>query len=260
LKSDVLQAGKCDILKVKFDLIAYHVVMDTIKGWKRNGERHYVTITNPHSVMLCHRDPQMRKATEAAGMVMPDGVGIIIAAYLLGYPHNGRVTGPELMLKLCDWGRKENYRHFFYGGAAGIAEKLSHQLAEQYPSLKVAGTYCPPFRKLNEKEDADIVELINAAGPDILWVGLGAPKQEKWMANHLNKINATVMIGVGAAFDFHSGNVGWAPPWVRKCGLEWVYRLAQEPKRMWRKNLDTPIFLAKVFRQRLQMILKKDTS
>ena len=248
---------KADILKIRFDLTAYRVVMDTIKGWKRKGERRYVAISNPHCVMLCHRDTEMRKATQSAGMVVPDGVGIILAAQLLGYRHNGRVTGPELMLKLCDWGRKEKYRHFFYGGGEGVAEALSHHLTERYPGLKVAGTSSPPFRPLSEQEDRAIVEQINGTKPDVVWVGLGAPKQEKWMAEHLGRINATVMIGVGAAFDFHSGNVGWAPAWMRKCGLEWAYRLAQEPKRMWRKNLDNPIFLAKVLRQRLEMTLQK---
>lgn len=192
-------------------------------------------------------------------MVMPDGVGIILAARLLGYPHNGRVTGPELMLKLCDWGRKEGYRHYFYGGDEGVGEKLAEKLCRDYPGLEVVGTYSPPFRALSKQEDTQVVEQINSAKPDIVWVGLGAPKQEKWMAEHLGRINAIAMIGVGAAFDFHSGNVKWSPAWVRKVGIEWAYRLAQNPRHMWRRNLDSPLFLMKVVQQRLTMTLRHDS-
>jgi len=255
----IAQEQKTEILQVKFDLIAYHAAMETIEGWRKNQQRRYVTITNPHSVLLCQRDERMRQATEQAGMVLPDGIGIVLAANLLGYPHQGRATGPALMLKLCDWGRQKGYRHFFYGGTPGVAEKLAMKLSFDYPGLQVAGTYCPPFRQLSEKEDQAVIDQINTAKPDIVWVGLGAPKQEKWMADHVGRIAATAMIGVGAAFDFHSGNVKWAPDWIRKAGLEWAYRLALEPKRMWRRNLDSPIFLTKVIGQRIkQMFYTRD--
>ena len=251
----VMQARKYEILKVKFDLIAYHVVMSTIKRWKQLGERHYVTITNPHSVMLCQRDLQMQKATYEADMVMPDGVGIILAAHLLGYPNSGRVTGPELMLKLCNWGREHGYRHYFYGGAEGIAEKLKEKLCRKYPGLQVVGTCTPPFRPLMPQEDQEIVERINSTEPDILWVGLGAPKQEKWMAAHFGRVKAAAMIGVGVAFDYHSGNVRWTPPLMRRLGLEWAFRLGQNPRRMWRRNIDSPLFLSQVIWQRIKMTL-----
>jgi len=191
----------------------------------------------------------MDRATRQAGMVLPDGAGIIMAANILGYTHSGRATGPALMLKLCDWGRQKGYRHFFYGGTEGIADKLAQRLTEMYPGLEVAGTCCPPFRQLCEAEDQEIVDTINDARPDIIWVGLGAPKQEKWMADHVGRLKATAMVGVGAAFDFHSGNVKWAPAIIRRLGLEWAWRLAENPKRMWRRNLDSPLFLTKVFIQ-----------
>jgi len=195
----------------------------------------------------------MRRATAGADITLPDGVGIIVAAHLLRYAHNGRVTGPTLMLKLCDWGRRKSYRHFFYGGTEGIAEQLAEKLSLMYPGLEIAGTYCPPFRPLSAEEDCAIIEQINSTCPDLVWVGLGAPKQEKWMADHLGKIEATAMIGVGAAFDFHSGNANWAPAWIRGFGLEWAYRLIREPKRMWRRNIDSPIFLSRVLYQLLRM-------
>ena len=246
---------KQDILQVRFDLIAYHVAMETIERWRQNCEQHYVTITNPHSVMMCSRDAEMRKATEMASLTLPDGVGIVLAARLLGYPHNGRATGPMLMLKLCDWGREHGYRHYFYGGDEGVAEKLREKLCKKYPDLQVVGTYTPSFRAISRQEDQAIVEQIDSTKPDIVWVGLGAPKQEKWMAQHLGRIQATAMIGVGAAFDFHSGNAKWAPEWIRIFGLEWAYRFIREPKRMLRRNLDSPVFLAGVLRQRFRMML-----
>jgi N-acetylglucosaminyldiphosphoundecaprenol N-acetyl-beta-D-mannosaminyltransferase len=250
---------KKNILQVRFDLIAYNAAMETIKRWRQNGEHHYITLTPPYSVLMCHRDTALRKATENAGLTLPDGTGIILAARLLGYPNCGRVTGPTLMLRLCDWGRTEKLKHFFYGGALGVADALVERLTKCYPGLDIAGTLCPPFRELSPKEDTDIIEQINMTKPDIVWVGLGSPKQEKWMAEHVGKINTTVMIGVGAAFDFHSGKVKWAPEWMRNMGIEWAYRLAHEPKRMWRRNVNSFVFIAKVLRQRFSFIFRERT-
>ena len=221
----------------------------------RRGERRYIAVANPHSVLMCHRSEQMGRAAAKADMTLPDGVGIILASQLLGYPHNGRVSGPTLMLRLCDSGRRQGYRHFFYGGTQGVAERLAQRLLSMFPGLEVAGTYYPPFRPLSEQQDQAVVTQINSTEPDIVWVGLGAPKQEQWMARHVGKIKAAALIGVGAAFDFHSGKVKWAPASVRRLGLEWAYRLAQNPRRMWRRNLDSPLFLSRVMRQRLTMLL-----
>jgi len=245
------RSSEHSILGVPFDFVDYQAVFEMIEGWRRRNERRYVCITNPHSVLLCHRDKRMGRATAGAAAKLPDGVGIVLAAALLGYENCGRVTGPTLMLKLCDWGRRCGFRHYFYGGGEGIAEKLADNLARRYPGLQIAGTFCPPFRQISKEEDNAIVEEINRARPDILWVGLGAPKQEIWMAEHLGRVDSAVMIGVGAAFDFHSGNLRWAPRWIRDLGLEWAYRLAKEPRRMWRRNLDSPLFLSKVLWQRL---------
>jgi len=243
-------SGKID--QVDFDLTDYAGAIETIHRWKRQKSHHFVAVVNPFSVILCRRDRQMNRAMAAAGLTLPDGTGIIWAAKLLGYNHSGRVTGPTLMLRLCDWGRGHGYRHFFYGGQSGVAERLARRLSERYPGLTVAGTFSPPFRPLELGETSAVIERINASRPDVLWVGLGAPKQEKWMYRHLGRIDVPVMIGVGAAFDFHSGNIKWAPPYLRRLGLEWAYRLMQEPRRMWKRDVDSLRFMAQVLRQRLR--------
>jgi N-acetylglucosaminyldiphosphoundecaprenol N-acetyl-beta-D-mannosaminyltransferase len=246
-------APRRSILGVRFDLIDYETAFQTIQRWRRDGARRYVTVANPRDVRLCWRDPQFRRVTARSGLTVPDGVGIVFAANVFGYGHHGRVTGPALMLKACDWGRRYGYRHYFYGGGRGVPERLRQRLTGQYPGLQVVGTYSPPFRPLTPKEDAAAVERINASRPDIVWVGLGAPKQEKWMAGHLGRIDAPAMIGVGAAFDFHSGNARWAPAWIRRLGAEWAWRLLLEPRRMWRRNLDSAVFLGQVVRERVRM-------
>jgi N-acetylglucosaminyldiphosphoundecaprenol N-acetyl-beta-D-mannosaminyltransferase len=246
-----------EILGINFDLVDYRSAFEQIINWKESGERRLVAMMNPHSVLLCRRTPEMPDAIKRAGLVLPDGTGTIWASNILGYEHRGRVTGPKLMLKICDWGREKGLRHFFYGGKEGIADKLTANLSSKYPRLQVAGTYSPPFRQLSHEEDRIITDKINSTRPDIIWVGLGAPKQEKWMADHLGRVNAAAMIGVGAAFDFHSGNIKWAPKWIRRLGFEWAYRLVQEPGRMRRRNLDSFTFLINVIMQRLGMQFDK---
>lgn len=240
------------VLGVRFDFTDYDMVIERLRQWRVRGERRYITIANPHCVMTCRRDAEMARATAASALTLPDGVGVIWAARLLGFPNHGRVTGPTFMLRCCDQGRSYALRHYFYGGREGVANTLAARLSEKFPGLTVVGTCCPPFRTLTEEEDQEIVDRINATRPDVVWVGLGAPKQEKWMLAHLGRIEAAAMVGVGAAFDFHSGQVRWAPSWVRKMGLEWAYRLLLEPRRMWRRNLDSPLFAAMVILQRLR--------
>ena len=248
---------QADVAGVHFDFVPMRQVIEAIEQWRAARRRNYIVLTNPHSVMVCRRDEQMRRATLSAGLTLPDGVGVILAAELLGYGRQHRVTGPALMLDLIDRSREFGYRHFFYGGAEGVADELARRMTNQFPGAIVAGTYCPPFRQLTAQEDQEIVDRINATRPDVVWIGLGAPKQEKWMRDHIGRIDAPAMIGVGAAFDFHSGNVKWAPWWVRRCGVEWAYRLACEPRRMWRRNLDSPLFLATVLTQALVLRASK---
>jgi N-acetylglucosaminyldiphosphoundecaprenol N-acetyl-beta-D-mannosaminyltransferase len=237
---------KQNIVGVGVHLTTYEEVVRMIQAWKDEGRREYVVVVNPHSVMMCHRDRDMGWATRNAALTLPDGVGITLAARMLGYQHCGRVTGPALMLRLCECGRRYQLRHYFYGAAEGVSECLAERLCGAYPGLQVAGTCAPPFRPPTREEDEQIVRLINSAHPDIVWVGLGAPLQEKWMAEHVGRISAAALIGVGAAFDFHSGHVKWAPHWIRTAGLEWAFRLAGHPGRLWRRNVDSPLFLISV--------------
>jgi len=148
-----------------------------------------------------------------------------------------RTYGPTLMYKFFDKTFQKNYKHFFYGGKKGVAKKLKGVFESKFPGVKIVGTYCPPFRKLSEEEDKRVCKIINSSGADIVWVGLGAPKQEMWMYEHRDKLKASVLIGVGAAFDFHAGNLKQAPELMQNAGLEWLFRLVLEPRRLWKRYL-----------------------
>jgi len=250
---------KSNILGVDFDLIDFAAVLDAIRRWRQDHLRRYVVISNPHSVMMARRDSLMRSATQQASLVLPDGVGIILAARILGVPHHGRITGPALMLYLCDQGRRLGLRHFFYGGSPWVVDQLADNLRNQFPGLDVAGSFSPPFGPVDPEEDRRIIDRINQTRPDVVWVGLGAPKQEIWMARHLGRVQASTLIGVGAAFDFHAGVIPWAPTWIRAIGFEWAYRLCVEPRRLWRRNLDSPRFLLGVLSQKLFRIPRSAT-
>ncbi len=177
-------------------------------------------------------------------MTTPDGMPLVWLSRLHGRRHVSRVYGPDLLIAVCQESIRAGYRHFFYGGAEGVPEALAAALLRRFPGLVVAGTYSPPFRPLTPEEDEQIVAMIDRARPDIVWVGLGAPKQEYWMAEHVGRLEAPVMVGVGAAFDFHSGRKKQAPRWMQRSGLEWLFRLLTEPRRLWRRYLiNNPLFL-----------------
>jgi N-acetylglucosaminyldiphosphoundecaprenol N-acetyl-beta-D-mannosaminyltransferase len=233
-------------------LVTYRAVLYRIARWQASGRRRYIVLTNPHSIMSCIRNDAMHAATNGAALTLPDGIGVLWAARILRCPQHGRITGPTLMLKMCDWGRQYGMRHFFYGGSPGVSKTLATRMVKRFPGLQIAGFYSPPFREMTAEEDETCIRAINDSRPDIVWVGLGAPRQEIWMARHVDRIVAHALIGVGAAFDFHSGNVRWAPEWVRRIGLEWLHRLATEPRRLWKRNLDSPLFMSSVVLQLLR--------
>ncbi len=210
----------------------------------KSGESHYVCVSNVHTVMMCQQNPEYLRIHNEAAMVVPDGRPLGWFQQLQGYNQRERVYGPDLMLAVCERSVAEGFSHYLYGGREGVPEKLAQTLQARFPGLKVAGCYSPPFRALTPEEDEADVKRINESGADILWVGLGAPKQELWMGRHFRRVNVPVMLGVGAAFDFHTGLVRQAPNWMQRSGLEWLFRFWVEPRRMWRRYVfNNPAFL-----------------
>jgi N-acetylglucosaminyldiphosphoundecaprenol N-acetyl-beta-D-mannosaminyltransferase len=241
---------RMNILGVGVSAINMGIAIETIDQWIAHQQRHYVCVTNVHVVMECQRDEWLRRALNGAGMVTPDGVPLVWLMRRNGFSHVGRVYGPDLLMALCEHSLAKAHRHYFYGGAPGVAELLATSLHQRFPGLQVCGWYAPPFRPLTESEDEQVVEMINAANPDIVWVGLGAPRQEHWIATHTGRLTAPVLIGVGAAFDFHSGRKKQAPLWMQRNGLEWLFRLATEPTRLGRRYLlNNPLFIWLVAQQ-----------
>jgi N-acetylglucosaminyldiphosphoundecaprenol N-acetyl-beta-D-mannosaminyltransferase len=224
-----------DVLGVNVSAIAMDDATATIERWIAESRREYVCITGVHGVMECRRDPALRKIHNEAGMVTPDGVPLVYFLRLTGKKRARRVYGPDLMREMTAISGRRGYRQFYYGGDVGVAEKLKSTLVRSVPGLQVVGTFCPPFREMTPTEDKAVVDMINAARPHIVWVGLSTPKQERWMAAHLGRLDAPVMIGVGAAFDFLAGTKRQAPQWMQRHALEWLFRLCSEPRRLWRR-------------------------
>lgn len=195
----------------------------------------YIAVTSMHGIAEARTDGDYRCALASADLVVPDGMPLVWLGRGHGHSLKRRVYGPELMETFCrETGSA--YRHFFYGGGPGTAERLADSLSQRY-GIVVAGTYTPPFRPLTDEEYKDVASLINDASPNVLWVGLSTPKQEKWIHQNRHAFPVNVMIGVGAAFDFNSGRTVQAPVWMREHGLEWLFRLSTEPKRLWRRYL-----------------------
>ena len=247
-----IEIPRCDVLGVDVSAVNMQMAVHQIEQWVAHRQRNYVCITGVHGVMESQRDARLKQIHNQAGMVTPDGMPMVWVNKLRGNAHVSRVYGPDLMLEVCALSLRRGWRHFFYGGADGVAELLAQRLAERFPGLRVAGTHCPPFRKPTVEEDRAIVNRINASGADVVWVGLSTPKQEFWMHEHVDRLDAPVMVGVGAAFDFHAGLKSQAPRWMQKTGLEWFYRLCTEPRRLWKRYLtNNPLFVYNLVLQSL---------
>jgi N-acetylglucosaminyldiphosphoundecaprenol N-acetyl-beta-D-mannosaminyltransferase len=243
---------RVNILGVGVNAIDMSIAINTVRGWIDRNDRNFVCVTGVPGVMESYRDPALRKIHNAAGLVTPDGMPLVWLGRRLGFGQIKRVYGPDLMLALCEYSMGKAYSHFLYGGAPEVPEKLAEELKDRFPGLQVAGVYSPPFRDLTPDEDEGVIKMINDSGAQIVWIGLSTPKQEKWMSLHLKKLKAPVLIGVGAAFDIHSGLKPQAPAWMRNSGLEWLFRLITEPKRLWRRYaINNPMFVALATRQLL---------
>lgn len=218
----------------------------TVGGWVESSESAYVCVTGVHGVMESRRDPVLRDIHNRAGMVVPDGMPLVWLSRLAGVDRPGRVYGPDLMLAVCEASVERGWSHYLYGGAEGVPETLIRRLESRFPGIRIAGSWSPPFRPLTAEEDRLAVQRIRDSGADLVWVGLGTPKQERWMADHVDRLQA-VILGVGAAFDFHAGLKPQAPAWMQRSGLEWLFRLATEPRRLWRRYcVNNPWFIAEI--------------
>jgi N-acetylglucosaminyldiphosphoundecaprenol N-acetyl-beta-D-mannosaminyltransferase len=243
---------RVNILGVGVNAIDMSIAVNTVRDWIDRNDRNFVCVTGVHGVMESYRDPTLRKIHNAAGLVTPDGMPLVWLGRRLGFGQIKRVYGPDLMLALCEYSMGKAYSHFLYGGGPEVPEKLAEELKDRFPGLQVAGVYSPPFRELTPEEDEGVIKMINDSGAQIVWIGLSTPKQEKWMSSHLKKLKAPVLIGVGAAFDIHSGLKPQAPAWMRNSGLEWLFRLITEPKRLWKRYaINNPMFVALAARQLL---------
>ncbi len=216
--------------------------------------RGYICVTGVHGVTEARNDPAFRSILNGAFLNTPDGMPMVWMGRLQGFRDIRRVYGPDLMLRVCEYARSLGLTHFLYGGAPGVAEDLKVRLEGRFPGLRIIGTCTPPFRPLTQVEEQDLERRVNALRPDIFWVGLSTPKQEKFMAQHWQRLQATLFLGVGAAFDFHSGRARQAPRWMQRGGLEWLFRLGCEPRRLWKRYLkNNPLFLARAFLQLTRM-------
>lgn len=230
-------SDRVNILGVGVSAITIPRALKQFDRWITAGARQYVCVADVHAIMQSRWSEQFRRIHNGAGMVTPDGMPLVRLAQLKRGGRVDRVYGPDLLAETCAHSVPRGYRHFFFGGGPGVAEELARRMAAKYPGLQVAGTHMPPFRPTTAEEDEEIVRIVNDARPDFVWVGLSTPKQEKFMRAYLPRLQATMMLGVGAAFDFHAGTVRQAPRWMQRSGLEWAYRLAQEPRRLWRRYL-----------------------
>lgn len=236
--------GRTNILGVGVSAINMDMALDTIGGWIAGRQSNYVCVTSVHGVIESQSDDELRKILNQAGLVTPDGMPLVWVSRLRNRRHVSRVYGPDLMTAVCSKSVSNGYRHFLYGGASGVPERLTEQLQREFPGIRIVGAYSPPFRPLTPEEDEAVIRQINESKADIVWVGLSTPKQEYWMAAHLGRLDVPVMIGVGAAFDFLAGIKTQAPLWIQRNGLEWLYRLLTEPRRLGRRYLTiVPLFL-----------------
>jgi N-acetylglucosaminyldiphosphoundecaprenol N-acetyl-beta-D-mannosaminyltransferase len=224
------------VLGVRVDAVQIPEVVSRMERWiQERGAGHYIAVTGMHGIMEAQQDPGFRSILKAADLVVPDGMPLVWLGRWHGHALGRRVYGPELVETFCR-ATGPLYRHFFYGGGPGVADRLADVLKQRY-GINTVGTYSPPFRPLSEEENAQVSCQIQGAAPDVVWVGLSTPKQERWMCEQRHRLTVPLMAGVGAAFDFVAGTMKQAPAWMRENGLEWLFRLSHEPRRLWRRYL-----------------------
>lgn len=231
-----------DVLGIPISVVNLDTASDAIVKWKHDRRARAVGVREVASIMAMRSDTSLLRVAQQTAMNLPDGMPVVWLGKLAGHPVE-RACGPDLMERVILESPHTGLRHFFYGGKNGIATIMADNFRKRAPGVEIVGTYCPPFRRQTEKEDNEVVEIILASGADVLWVGLSSPQQDIWMDEHLDCLPIT-MIGVGAAFDYHSGAINRAPVWMQQIGMEWLHRLISEPKRLWRRYLVlAPLFV-----------------
>jgi N-acetylglucosaminyldiphosphoundecaprenol N-acetyl-beta-D-mannosaminyltransferase len=241
-----------NVLGVRVSAVNLESATGLIEKAIEDRRKEYVCVRDAHGVVRCQKDPELRSIHNRAFLVTPDGMPLVWALRHAGHAESDRVYGPDLMLSVFDAGSSKGLRHFLYGATAETLGQLQTRLLAKYPQARIVGSYAPPFRQLSMQEETDVADRLNRSGADIIWVGLSSPKQELWMARMRERLDAPMLIGVGAAFDFHAGLKRQAPRIIQRSGFEWAFRLLCEPRRLWRRYaLVVPTFISLTAFQRL---------
>jgi N-acetylglucosaminyldiphosphoundecaprenol N-acetyl-beta-D-mannosaminyltransferase len=236
-----------DVLGVMISAVDMNLAVHLAEQKIAVGNPGYVCVTGVHGVMEAQTDPELLHILNHAAINLPDGMPMTWIGRLQGFRHMDRVFGPDFMMAMCRISAERGYRHFFYGGKPGIAERLSETLQRKFPGLQVVGTYTPPFRDLNPEEERELAARMLQSRPHILWIGLSTPRQERFMAQYAEQLKVPLSVGVGAAFDFHTGQIRDCSNWIKRAGLQWLHRLLQDPKRLWKRYLrNNPAFLWRI--------------
>jgi len=232
-----LTLSKVSVCGLNIDRLTMHEALEQLDALVAANQSSYICFCEGSLLASVDRDPSLADVLNNAGMLLPDGIAVSMLTRIARHPVPQRIPGPQFLPAACEFGLAKGYRHFFYGGEPGVAELLASHLATLFPGLQVVGTRSPPFRLLTHDEEKEERKVIEAARPHLLWVALGSPKQERWVSEHAQALNVPVLLAVGAAFDFHSGNRPWAPRWVRAIGMEWLFRMISGGPRTMRRNL-----------------------
>jgi N-acetylglucosaminyldiphosphoundecaprenol N-acetyl-beta-D-mannosaminyltransferase len=241
---------RVNVLGVGVTPVNLRQAVEILEKWRAEERREYVCCASVHGLVEAQRDPEIRNALNRSGLTTEDGMPLVWWCQRSGFPNAGRVCGSDLLMTMCERGAQQGHRHYFYGASPLVIETLVSRLRQSFPGLVIAGYRSPPFRALTKEEDEADVQAINEARPDFVWIGLGMPKQEKWMAQHVGKIQAAALLGIGAAFDFIAETTPRAPVWMQHSGFEWLFRLMTEPRRLARRYLVyNAIFMTSALRQ-----------
>ncbi len=212
-------SSRVNVLGVGISTTCMSEAVDIIFDWLAKREKHYVCVRDVHGVMASQRDEELLSIHNSSGLTVPDGMPLVWVGRMMGYPNIRRVYGPDLMIEICKLSVQKGYRHFLYGGNTGIAVELKRNLEDRFPGIRITGTYTPPFRPLNHCEQERLIRMVARLKPDLFWVGISTPKQEYFMAEYIHKLDTSVMLGVGAAFDIHTGHAKDAPSWIKNIGM-----------------------------------------